>query len=269
MITEKEIQFKNTSGYYTVEGNGEPIMLVHGFCGEGAVWNEMKRFLPKDYTLIIPDLPGYGNSNIRNSASEIISIEYYAEYLSAIADKENLQQFMLIGHSMGGYTVLAFAEMFPEKLKKLCLFHSHPYEDDATKKENRRKSIRFIEKYGTKLFTDELFNTLFAPAFYEQQPEAVKHVKEMVKKYPPRTLISSCEAMIARKDRSDVMKNISASVLLIIGRQDNAIDYDKSLAMCSLASVTELHILQHVGHMGMLEAPEQTAQMICNFIEKL
>jgi pimeloyl-ACP methyl ester carboxylesterase len=265
---QKEIQFKNVKGYYTVEGEGEPVMLVHGFCGEGAVWDEMKKFLPKNFKLIIPDLPGYGKSALSPQHSEI-NIEFYAEYLNAIAEKENLQQFSLVGHSMGGYAALTFAEMYPNKLKKLCLFHSHPYEDDETKKENRRKSIRFIEQHGTKLFSDELYNTLFAPSFYEQQPEVVKAIKEKATHYPPETLIGSTQAMINRKDRSAVMKNISVPVLLIIGKQDKAIDYDKSMAMCSLAPVTEVHILQEAGHMGMLEAPEKTAQMICNFIEKL
>jgi pimeloyl-ACP methyl ester carboxylesterase len=263
---QKEIHFKNITGYYTIEGYGEPIMLVHGFCGEGAVWDELKKFLPKNYKIIIPDLPGYGKSEILNSTSEIITVEYYAEYLNAIAEKENLQQFTLVGHSMGGYAALAFAEMFPSKLKKICLFHSHPYEDAAEKKESRRKSIQFIEKYGTELFTDELYNTLFASAFYETHPEVVKAIKEKATHYPPETLIGSTQAMINRKDRSEVMKNISVPVLLIIGRQDKAIDYDKSLAMCSLAAVTEVHILQEVGHMGMLEASEQTAQIISKFV---
>jgi pimeloyl-ACP methyl ester carboxylesterase len=265
---QKEIQFKNVKGYYALGGEGEPVMPVHGFCGEGAVWDEMKKHLSKNFKLIIPDLPGYGKSQIINHKSEIINVEFYAEYMNAIAEKENLQQFTLVGHSMGGYAALAFAELFPDRLKKLCLFHSHPYDDDETKKENRRKSIRFIEQHGTKLFTDELYNTLFAPAFYEQHPEVVEAIKEKATHYPPETLIDSTQAMINRKDRSNVLKNISVPVLLIIGRQDKAIDYDKGLAMCSLAPVTEVHILQEAGHMGMLEAPEKTAQMICNFMER-
>jgi len=263
---QKEIQFKNVSGNYTVEGAGEPLMLVHGFCGEGSVWDELKKYFPKNFKLIIPDLPGYGNSEIQNSTSEIISIEFYAEYLNAVVETEKIERFTLVGHSMGGYAALAFAEMFPKKLKKICLFHSHPYEDAPEKKESRRKSIQFIEKYGTKLFTDELYNTLFAHAFYESHPEVVKSIKEKATHYPPETLIGSTHAMINRRDRSAVMKNISVPVLLIIGRQDKAIDYDKSLAMCSLAPVTEVHILQQAGHMGMLEAPEQTAQIISKFV---
>jgi pimeloyl-ACP methyl ester carboxylesterase len=265
---QKEIRFRNITGYYVAEGAGIPVMLVHGFCGEGSVWNEMIRLFPPDFKLIIPDLPGYGKSvmNQIDVAGDEISIELYAEYLHAIAEQENLPPFNLIGHSMGGYAALAFAEMFPQHIQKLCLFHSHPFEDTDEKKESRRKAIEFIEKYGTGLFTDELYNNLFALEYQSQHPEKVKAIKEKAACYSPATLITSLLAMIRRKNRAEILKNLSIPVLLIIGRLDKAIDYNISLAMCSLAPITEVHILPNVGHMGMIEAPEQTAAIICNFI---
>jgi pimeloyl-ACP methyl ester carboxylesterase len=117
------------------------------------------------------------------------------------------------------------------------------------------------------LFTDELYNNLFALEYQSQHPEKVKAIKEKAACYSPATLIASSLAMIKRKNRAEILKNLSIPVLLIIGRLDKAIDYNISLAMCSLAPITEVHILPHVGHMGMIEAPEQTAAIICNFIK--
>ncbi len=271
MKTTKQIQFKNIAGSYTVEGNGEPLLLVHGFCGEGAVWNEMISHLPETYHLIVPDLPGYGKSVISYQSSvfsvEDITVEFYAKYIKAILEQEQIVQVTFVGHSMGGYTALAFAEMFPQQIKKLCLFHSHPYEDEPEKKESRKKSIRFIEKFGSELFVDELYNNLFAETYYKQFPEKIKTIKAQAALYPKETLMASCHAMINRKDRSEVMKQLQAPVLLIIGKEDKAIENDKSLNMCALADVTNVAILEGVGHMGMLEAPEKTAEIIRNFVD--
>jgi pimeloyl-ACP methyl ester carboxylesterase len=270
MESNKQIQFKNVSGFYKVLGSGEPVLLLHGFCGEGAVWNDLISFLPKQHKLIVPDLPGYGKSVFSPQTTDHsikgISVEFYAEYIEAILDKEQIEQVTFVGHSMGGYTALAFAEMFPQQIKKLCLFHSHPYEDELEKKENRRRAVQFLEKYGSKLFVEELYNNLFATAFYELQPEKVNSLITMAAQYSKEGLMASCYAMINRKDRSLVMQQLQVPVLLIIGKEDKAIENDKSLNMCALANVTDVAILEGVGHMGMIEAPEQTAQMICNFM---
>lgn len=270
METNKQIQFKNVSGYYKVAGDGEPLLLLHGFCGEGAVWNEMIAFLPKKYKLIVPDLPGYGKSvNYTPPTTHSIektTIEFYAEYIKAILEQEQIAQVTFVGHSMGGYTALAFAEMFPQQIKKLCLFHSHPYEDEPEKKENRKKAILFLEKFGSKLFVDELYNNLFAAAFYNLQPKKINAIKTAASLYPKETLMASCNAMINRKDCSEVMKQLQVPVLLIIGKEDKAIENDKSLNMCALANVTDIAILESVGHMGMMEVPEKTAEIICNFM---
>lgn len=268
---QKEFIFNQARGWYSDEKGltcVTTLMLVHGFCGEGSVWDEMKKYLPADYRIITPDLPGYGQAELPAS-TDVVTIEYYAEYLHAIAEKEQLQDIILIGHSMGGYTALAFAEKFPALIKKLCLFHSHPFEDTSQKKETRQRAMQFIAKYGTRAFVDEFYDTLFTPQFLSTHPEVVNTIKEKASRYQPQTLIASTQAMIRRKDRSEVLKNLSVPVLLIIGGQDKAIEYELSKAMCSLAPITDVHILEEVGHMGMLEAPQQTAQIISNFIEKL
>src|SRR5690606_23626180 len=195
------------------------------------------------------------------------SIEFYAEYLNEILQQEKIESIHLVGHSMGGYTALAFAEKFPKKTSKLCLFHSHPYEDDEEKKTGRKKAIQFIEKNGSELFVNELYNSLFAPAFYDKNPAQVAAIKKQASTYSPQSLIGSCYAMINRKDRSAIMKQLDVPVLLIIGKQDNAIPYQLSLQMCSLAPVSEIHLLDDTGHMGMLEDTERCAAIIHRFLE--
>lgn len=263
----KKILFQKQPCYYTIEGEGEPLMLVHGFCGDGTIWNKLKANLLPKYQLIIPDLPGYGQSCIvsKDYVIEKFSTEHYADYLHQILVYENIPAAHIIGHSMGGYTALAFAEFFPHKLLSLVLFHSHCYEDEQAKKESRNKAIAFVKKYGNRIFVEELYANLFAPAFYAANKTLISEITKEVQKINSNAIIASCYAMINRKDRSNVLKNIKKPVLIIIGKLDTAINYDQTLNMCALPNVANVHILQQVGHMGMLEAPEETALIIKDF----
>ncbi len=88
-------------------------MLVHGFAEDGRIWDEQLKFLQNNFTVIIPDLPGSGLSEYN---PDLQTIEDFAGIIRLIADVEEIDRFTLIGHSMGGYISLAFAEQYPENL---------------------------------------------------------------------------------------------------------------------------------------------------------
>lgn len=101
------------------KGNGkETLVLLHGFMENLSIWNDMESHLSKDFTLLKIDLPGHGKSEI---LSEVHTMELMADEVKKVVDHENLDKIHLLGHSMGGYTSLAFAEKFPQNLKTLKL----------------------------------------------------------------------------------------------------------------------------------------------------
>ena len=127
---------------YEISGNGkEDLVLVHGFMENLLVWEDLENYLSKKFRLIKIDLPGHGRSEIYG---EVHTMELMADEVKKVAEKLKLEKFHLLGHSMGGYMALAFAEKFPETLKSLTLFFSTYYPDDEEKKEQRRKSFRII-----------------------------------------------------------------------------------------------------------------------------
>ena len=111
--------------------------------------------------LIVPDLPGAGKSDMIDD----MSMEGMAEMLKAIIDKEKISSFVLIGHSMGGYITLAFAEKYPQYLIKFGLFHSTAYADNEEKKAIRRKGIDFIKEHGAFEFLKNTTPNLFSPDY--------------------------------------------------------------------------------------------------------
>src|SRR5258708_17986310 len=158
----RQILFRNKKIFYRAGGKGKPVILLHGFAEDGNIWNYQFKKLKENFFVIVPDLPG---SDLSETLEGKILIEDYADVIKAIADRELLNetqnQFTLIGHSMGGYITLAFAEKYPDLLNGFGLFHSTAYADDDAKKEIRRKGIEFIKNNGVDLFIKNTVANLF------------------------------------------------------------------------------------------------------------
>ena len=129
--------------HHEISGNGKkPLVLLHGFMENISIWSDLEKHLSKDFTLLKIDLPGHGKSDI---LAEVHTMEMMAEEVKKVLDHQNLKNIHLLGHSMGGYVSLAFAEQYSDYLKSLTLFFSTYFPDDAEKKEQRKKSYRIIK----------------------------------------------------------------------------------------------------------------------------
>ena len=128
-------------------------MLVHGFTEDRRIWDPLLTGMENKYQWILPDLPGSGDSAYNRSLNRTQG--FCGSSLAPLLENENIQELVLIGHSMGGYISLAFAEKYPEKIRALGLFHSSSYPDSEEKKESRDKNIRFIQKNGAALFVEQ------------------------------------------------------------------------------------------------------------------
>ncbi len=259
---DKTIQFRDITGFYTDEGNGKIIVLIHGFCEDGSVWDDFRKNLSRDFRVIVPDLPGYRNSTL---TAQGLSIEWMAEFVKAILDKEKIKLPTIIGHSMGGYIALALAEKYPDLPERIGLLQSHCFADDDEKKKNRQKGIDFVSKNGTRDFVNELYGNLFGEKFLKESKATVDQLKAYAQVYSSETVIACLQAMMNRHDRANVLKSFKKPVVFILGKQDKAIPYVKSLEQCSYPEISEVHILDDAGHMGMLEEPKKTLEIVREF----
>ena len=260
------ILFRNKKIFYRTEGIGKPIMLLHGFGEDETIWNRQINPLSEKYYLIIPDIPGSGQSEMLEGKC---TMEDYAEVIKAIADKENVSQFSLIGHSMGGYITLAFAEKYPGLLNSFGLFHSSAFADDENKKDTRRKGIDFIQKNGSEAFLKTSVPNLFSEQTKKERPELINQLLTIGKNISAGALVQYYEAMILRPNRISVLKSFLKPILFIIGKYDNAVPLDISLQQCHLPSKAVIHILHHSGHMGMWEEDELSTIYLLDFLKDI
>lgn len=256
-------KFNQQSLFYQTQGKGFPLVFIHGFCEDSTLWNDFTIPFLATYQVISIDLPGFGQSQVQTKAT----INNYAEAVKTVLDELKITNCIMIGHSMGGYTTLAFAECYPEILSGFCLFHSHPFEDTKEKKINRIKTVQFIHRHGNAPFLGLMIPNLFSKTFGESNTELVARMIDEAIVYPEKGITNALEAMIERPSRAMVLENSKMPVLLIIGKQDKAVPYENSLKMSSLANVTNAQILENVGHMGMYEATKTTQNILIDYIE--
>ncbi len=248
--------------HYRKTGAGKPIMLIHGLGEDGRIWDETAAKLEKEFCLIIPEIKlEVGPDSYR----EEVGMETYAEMMKAIADKEQLEKFIMIGHSMGGYITLAFAEKYPERLNAFGLVHSSAFADSDEKKQARLKSIAFITENGSAAFLKTSIPGLFMPNKESNKP-AIADLLKKGNQITASTLIQHLRAMIARPNRTAVLKQFPKPILFIIGEHDLAIPFAHSMQQCYLPIQSHVNIFRDTAHMSMLEEREKFFTVLSGFL---
>ncbi len=248
---------------YSVTGTGRTLVLLHGFGEDARVWDEQAAFLQGHYSLIIPDLPGSGSSSLLTK--ENVSIDDYADCIYQLLIHEQISSCTMLGHSMGGYITLAFAEKYASMLEAFGLIHSTASADSEEKKKTREKGIAFIEQYGAYAFLKTSIPGLFGEHFTKEHPEKVEALIDAAAQFTKEALIQYYRAMINRPNRTAVLKDSRLPVLFIAGTEDKAVLLADVLSQTHLPQRSVINILQGAGHMGIWEDAEAVNRWISEF----
>lgn len=259
---KKELRYEGKKISYKVTGTGKPVMLVHGFGESSHVWDEQIDLLQEHCQLIVPDLPGSGDSEMIDD----MSMEGMGEVLHEIIHQEGIDRCIMIGHSMGGYITLAVAQKYWNHLMGFGLFHSSAFADNDEKKAVRIKGIEFIRQHGAFEFLKSSSPNLFSPVTKENNPELSTRFIAGLSNFSADSLVSYYEAMMQRPERTNLLKSTSLPVLFILGKYDTAIPLEDGLKLCHMTEKAYIHIFQQSGHMGMLEEPDRTYKALLQFI---
>jgi pimeloyl-ACP methyl ester carboxylesterase len=260
---QKTLTHRHTRLAYEDTGKGHSVVLLHGFAEDSTVWRHQVALLGEHHRVIAPDWPGSGLSP---ASPELVSMEFFADLLRALIEQERIERCCVIGHSMGGYAALAFAQAYPGFLTGLGLFHSTAFPDSPEKQQARKRSIAFIRENGAALFLRTATPNLFGDRFKKENPAEVEDLIERGSSANPEVLVSYYEAMLRRPDRTAVLRSARVPVLMIAGIADNAVPLAESLKQAALAPLTFVHFLEDAAHMGMWEAPETAGKVLSDFL---
>ncbi len=259
---QKTILFKKGKVNFSDTGKGRTVVLLHGFLGSHKIWENTISNLSKSYRVIAIDLPGHGNTEC---FGYVHSMELMAKSVKAVMDSLRLKKYVIIGHSMGGYIGLAFAELFPENLKGLCLFHSSAYSDNDDKKRDRTRSIKVV-KANHKIYTTEVIKNLFATQNAKYLKKEIAFAQKIASTVSKQSIIASLEGMKDRPNRDIILGLASYPVMMIIGELDNVLPYQQLLEQSELIKQKHVLYLEYDGHMGFLENPNMCNKQIRKFL---
>lgn len=253
---------------YFDEGKGkQTLLLIHGFGEDHTVWKNQIEFLSAHYRIIAPNLPGVHCKPLAIHHSQAPSIRMYVEVLHELMHQLDIEHYFIVGHSMGGYIGLSFADDYVNHVQGLLLLHSTTYEDNEAKKSSRMKVAEFIQEWGVAKFLETATPNLFGDAFKRTNPGIVQDVIESGLNIGQEAMIQFVFAMRNRKAMTHLLQQSNLPVWMIAGDADLAVPIQDSLEQIKLLPSSNSLVLENVGHMGMFEATNQVNEFIHQCIQ--
>jgi len=256
------------------ENNAWTVVLLHGFCGSSRYWHKVCPLLSDKYRIIMPQLRGHGGTSAPN---ELYSMEAMADDIHGLLEALSIEKVVMVGHSLGGYVTLAFAEKYPQKLLGLGLIHSTALPDTEDQKKKRLQDISEIAQHGIEHYVSKLVPKLFTESKLRKLQEELTEIINIGMEMSPKGAMMTLEGMMQRPDRSHVLIKANYPILLVAGAQDEVISPLETFSITNENIVDSTfgypHILENtfedVAHMSLIEAPNQLSRMIANYLKIL
>lgn len=250
------------NSFYKKIGQGKTLVLLHGFLESSEVWNELVKALKNDFSFIIPDLLGHGKTP---SIAKIHSMEMMAEAVFSVLEDEKINEAIFIGHSMGGYVSLAFAEKYPQKVAGLVLMNSTPLPDSDEKKINRERAANAVDN-DKNFFIRNAVTHLFSEKNQKLLIGEVEEIIEIAMKTPSEGIKAASLGMKDRPDRTHILRS-APTKLLIIGKDDGLIPAKE---LTDLATKNNIPFaLLEGGHMSYIENKSETIEILKKFADEI
>jgi pimeloyl-ACP methyl ester carboxylesterase len=259
----KQTQFKNTQISYSDTGKGTAIILLHGFLENKEMWNFYIPEFAKKNRVITIDLLGHGESEC---LGYVHLMEDHADAVHAVLSELRIRKAVFVGHSMGGYVALAFAELYPENIKALILLNSTTRADSDERKKNRDRAIKTVKRSFINFISLSIAN-LFSENTRDQFVLEIENTKQQALKTPLQGIIASLEGMKIRMDREILLHLTPYPKLMILGEMDSVVPYKETKEQAENTTVALITFPS--GHMSHIENQAELLIVLLNFFKKI
>jgi pimeloyl-ACP methyl ester carboxylesterase len=253
---------------YFDAGNGPvTILLLHGFGEDHCIWKRQIDFLSQYYRIIAPNLPGVYCKPLTLHHTASPSIKNYVQIMHELMHHLHIDQYYIMGHSMGAYIGLAMADYYVNHVKGIGLIHSTSFADSDAKKISRLKVAEFLQEKGTLAYLELATQNLFGQAFKKAHPDQIQQLIENASEISKEAMIQFVMAMRNRTDYTYLLSQQNIPIWMIVGKQDIAIPFEDAQVQMNLLPSNHVLVLEEVGHMGMLEATDAVNNALYQFIQ--
>ena len=242
-------------------GKGFPLVFVHGYLGSSEMWNFQKEFFSKHYRVIIPALPGFGESH---NIKSLDSINKMARQVIDLLDQKNIDKFNLIGHSMGGMIVQEITKLIGDKVNKLVCFATGSIGEIPGRFETIDETREKLKKDGIELSFSRVPKKWFVKGDKDKNYYLCKNAVKDV------SLETADNALLAMKNwrGKEDLKNIKNETLIIWGDKDTSYNFDQVDTLKKNIKNSRLEIFKDCAHNVHLEQPDQFNNLVQKFISE-
>lgn len=259
----KQILFKNTTISYTDEGKGTAIVLLHGFLENKSMWDFYVPELAQKNRVITIDLLGHGATEC---LGYVHTMEDNADVVHAVLSELRIRKAIFVGHSMGGYVALAFAELYPDTVKGLILLNSTARADSEERKKNRDRAIKAVKQSFVNFISLSIGN-LFSENNRDRLAATIENVKKEALKTPLQGIVASLEGMKIRQDREVLLHLTPFPKLLILGEKDPVLNYEETKEQIENTAVQLITFPD--GHMSHIENQDELLAVLLSFFKSI
>lgn len=247
------------------EGQGEPIVLVHGFPLSSAMYEPQRAALSSRFRVITPDLRGMGGSDATPFNPEDYSMNVYADDLVALLDQLGIGQAIVGGMSMGGYIVFAMLRRHPDRIKGVILIDTKAEPDTAEGRAGRFKMIEQARNEGAEAVADAMLPKMLTERTRNEQPELARFVREMMIATPVDGMVGALTALANRPDSTPTLAQINVPTLILVGSDDPITPPAAAETMQRGIANTQLVVVEGAAHAANLERPDIVNQAILDW----
>jgi 3-oxoadipate enol-lactonase len=252
--------------FYHDEGDGEPLVLIHGFPLSSDMYRPQRAALSSRFRVITPDLRGMGRSDAPGANP---TIESYADDVVALLDHLGIGQAIIGGMSMGGYVLLALLRRHPDRAKGVILIDTRAEADTDEGRANRFTMADQARAEGAAPIAEAMLPKMLTERTIRERPDLADTVREMMLATPVDGIVGALHAMAARPDSSDVLASIAVPALIIVGSDDPVTPPDVAARMHSAIHESELVIVSDAAHAANLERADIVNEAIMAWASRI
>jgi pimeloyl-ACP methyl ester carboxylesterase len=248
-----------------VRGEGAPVLFVHGFPFDRAMWRHQLAALP-GWRRIAPDLRGAGESGAPRDG---YSMARYADDLALVLDSLEIEAAVVCGLSMGGYILFELLRRHPTRVRAAILCNTKAEADSAEAKRGRDELAGVAEREGPSAVADRLLPRVLAPATVEAHPDVAAVVRTMIERTPVPGIVGALRAMRDRVDSMPLLGTLRLPVLVVAGAEDRIAPPEGMRAMAQAISGARVVEIAAAAHLTPLEQPRATNEALTDFLNGL
>lgn len=259
---------------YDDQGEGPPIVLLHGFPFDRSMWRDQIDFLSEHgYRAIAPDLRGLGENVARSSGADKLKsvppakMDDMARDVAALMDELKIESAVICGLSMGCYVAFEFLRLFPERVRALILCGPRAHGPDTAEKKSRESQAQRVLAEGMGIAVDSISTTLLGKRTVDEKPEIVARVREMVLKTDPQGAGAAQIGMAMRRDHADDLATVSVPTLIFAGSEDGVRKPEDAEFIHQRIKNSRLEVLTEAGHLMNMEQAEEFNQRLVAFLK--